>query len=248
MPGVVSTSVGYINGQVKDPSYRAVCTGTTGHAEAVDVSFDPTVVSYSEILEVFWDQHDPTTLNRQGNDSGTQYRSGIYCYSEEQKAAAERSKAAEATRLGKAVVTEVVGPPAPHYYKAEEYHQQCVTRSWINGARRRSACAYTRARCMRAGLQRCGPGVDLARPGEASPQSRPPARLLQVSRQRRPVRGQGRRHRHPLLRLRPAATITIHHLPWPMMASLIHRGLGCTGPVRQLRGARRHHSRPGCGV
>merc|ERR1711998_113360 len=94
VPGVMATSVGYINGHVKDPTYEQVCTGTTGHAEAVDIHFDPTTVSYKEILEVFFDQHNPTTLNRQGNDCGTQYRSGIYCYGGDQMATAEASKAA----------------------------------------------------------------------------------------------------------------------------------------------------------
>ena len=126
MPGVTNTSVGYINGHQKSPSYDAVCSGTTGHAEAVDVEFDPSTVSYDEILTVFWDQHDPTTLNRQGNDRGTQYRSGIYYYSEVQKATAEKSKAAEAERLGKPVVTEIVA--APQYYIAEGYHQQYLAK------------------------------------------------------------------------------------------------------------------------
>ena len=98
-----------------------------GHAEAVDIHFDPTAVSYEELLEVFWDQHDPTTLNRQGNDSGTQYRSGIYCWNEEQKKKAEKSKADEATRLGKPVVTEVVFP-SPEYFMAENYHQQYLSK------------------------------------------------------------------------------------------------------------------------
>merc|ERR1712070_713394 len=122
VPGVVKTSVGYINGHMPNPNYEAVCTGRTGHAEAVDIHFDPTAVSYEELLEVFWDQHDPTSLNRQGNDSGTQYRSGIYVYSTEQRAIAEASKKEEAEKLGKPVVTEVVD--APHFYMAEGYHQQ----------------------------------------------------------------------------------------------------------------------------
>jgi len=126
VPGVVSTSVGYINGHQKSPSYEDVCSGNSGHAEVVDIQFDPSTVSYDEILNVFWDQHDPTTLNRQGNDRGTQYRSGIYYYSDNQKATAEKSKADEAQKRGTTVVTEVVS--APHYYIAEGYHQQYLSK------------------------------------------------------------------------------------------------------------------------
>jgi len=126
VPGVIDTSVGYINGHVKNPSYEQVCTGSTGHAEAVDIEFDPETVSFGDLLQVFWDQHDPTTLNRQGNDSGTQYRSGIYTHTEQQKATAEQSKADEQTRLGKTVVTEICN--APEYCRAEEYHQHYLAK------------------------------------------------------------------------------------------------------------------------
>merc|ERR1712216_236348 len=126
VPGVIRTSVGYTAGHMIDPTYEDVCTGMSGHTEAVDMEFDPATVSYSEILDVFWDQHDPTTLNRQGNDCGTQYRSGIYCHTEEQQKIAESSKAAEAERLGRPVVTEIA--QAGKYYMAEAYHQQYLAK------------------------------------------------------------------------------------------------------------------------
>merc|ERR1712216_701894 len=133
VPGVVSTSVGYINGHIKDPTYEQVCSGSTGHAEAVDMQFDPETISYKEILEVFWDQHDPTTLNRQGNDVGTQYRSGIYYHTEEQKKIAEASKAAEAERLGRPIATEIM--KASKYYMAEAYHQQYLAKGGQTAAK-----------------------------------------------------------------------------------------------------------------
>lgn len=122
--GVVSVESGYMGGDVKNPTYREVCGGRTGHAEVVQVSFDPAVRSFKEILEVFFAIHDPTTLNRQGNDVGTQYRSAIFFHSDEQKATAEaviQELTASGAFLDK-IVTEVV--PAATFYVAEEYHQE----------------------------------------------------------------------------------------------------------------------------
>lgn len=122
--GVKSTAVGYMGGKLKDPTYHDVCTDRTGHAEVVQVEFDPAEVSYQELLRVFWDNHDPTTLNRQGPDVGTQYRSVIFFHTPEQEAAAKASKEAEAQsgRYKRPIVTEIV--PAPEFWRAEEYHQQ----------------------------------------------------------------------------------------------------------------------------
>ena len=122
--GVVDTAVGYTGGTTTDPTYREVCGGATGHAEAVRVEFEPQRVSYDELLDVFWENHDPTTRNRQGPDVGSQYRSGIFHHSPEQRAAAEASKErlAGSGRYRKPVVTEIT--PAPEFYRAEEYHQR----------------------------------------------------------------------------------------------------------------------------
>ena len=122
--GVKSTQVGYIGGQLVNPTYEEVCTDKTGHAEAVEVEYDPTEISYEELLDVFWNNHNPTTLNRQGPDMGIQYRSAIFYHDDKQKETAEKSK----QTLGKSgkfenpIVTEIV--PAPSFYKAEEYHQK----------------------------------------------------------------------------------------------------------------------------
>jgi peptide-methionine (S)-S-oxide reductase len=122
LKGVISVESGYANGHVKNPSYQAVCTGTTGHAEVVRVTFDPQVISFSDILDVFFTIHDPTTLNRQGADVGTQYRSGIYYHTPEQKAIAEQ-KLAEAQPLWRSpIVTEI--KPVENYSEAEPYHQE----------------------------------------------------------------------------------------------------------------------------
>jgi peptide-methionine (S)-S-oxide reductase len=122
--GVISTKVGYLGGTLDNPTYHDVCTDTTGHAEVVQVEFDPARVSYERLLDVFWNIHDPTTLNRQGPDVGTQYRSAIFHHSPGQEAAARASKAkVEASdRFKKPVVTEIT--PASEFYAAEEYHQQ----------------------------------------------------------------------------------------------------------------------------
>jgi peptide-methionine (S)-S-oxide reductase len=128
VPGVWTTAVGYEGGITPNPTYKEVCTGRTGHAEAVRVVFDPSKITYDKLLKVFWESHDPTQGMRQGNDVGTQYRSAIFVQDERQRAAAEASKAAfqamlRAARYGE-IRTEVVGPPAPPFYFAEDYHQQ----------------------------------------------------------------------------------------------------------------------------
>lgn len=125
-PGVWVTAVGYINGITPNPTYEETCTGLTGHAEAVLVVFDPALVSYDALLRLFWESHDPTQGMRQGNDQGTQYRSGIYTFTPAQKAAAEASKAMYGERLRAAghdaITTEILD--APTFYYAEDYHQQ----------------------------------------------------------------------------------------------------------------------------
>jgi len=122
--GVVKTTVGYTGGSTENPTYKEVCTDKTGHAEAVEVEFDPSQVSYGRLLDRFWEMHDPTTLNRQGPDVGTQYRSAIFCHSPEQKkeAAESRDTLAKSGRFAKPVVTQIV--PAAAFYRAEEYHQK----------------------------------------------------------------------------------------------------------------------------
>jgi len=123
--GVKSTTVGYLGGSLKDPTYEDVCSGQTGHAEVVQVEYDPSVVSYDDLLTVFWNNHDPTTLNRQGPDVGDQYRSAIFFYDIEQEEAAKTSKEKlqnSGKFKGKKIVTEIV--PASSFYKAEDYHQQ----------------------------------------------------------------------------------------------------------------------------
>jgi peptide-methionine (S)-S-oxide reductase len=120
--GVTATSVGYTGGSLERPSYEDVCTGRTGHAEAVEVEFDPARVSYEELLETFWQNHDPTTLNRQGPDVGSQYRSAIFFHGPEQEAAATTSRDRIQAKSSKPVVTEIT--PASEFYQAEEYHQR----------------------------------------------------------------------------------------------------------------------------
>jgi peptide-methionine (S)-S-oxide reductase len=129
VPGVIGTQVGYTGGSVEDPDYKLVCTGRTGHAEAVEVEFDPGRVSYAGLLDVFWTTHNPTTRNRQGFDVGTQYRSAIFFHSPEQEAAANESKerVQEGLHWPKKVVTEIT--PAATFYRAEEYHQQYFEKS-----------------------------------------------------------------------------------------------------------------------
>jgi peptide-methionine (S)-S-oxide reductase len=122
--GVTDAAVGYAGGKTANPTYEEVCTDQSGHAEVVQVEFDPTKVSYAQLLDVFWANHDPTTLNRQGPDVGTQYRSVIFYYSPEQQAAAEQSKAAmdQSGRFRRPIVTLI--EPAPAFHRAEEYHQR----------------------------------------------------------------------------------------------------------------------------
>lgn len=119
--GVRSAISGYAGGARQNPSYEQVCSGATGHAEVVEVTFDPDVISYAEILEIFWAIHDPTTLNRQGADRGTQYRSVIFYHNDVQKETALASMASEKERWNDPIVTEL--SPAPEFYAAEEYHQ-----------------------------------------------------------------------------------------------------------------------------
>jgi peptide-methionine (S)-S-oxide reductase len=131
LPGVYSTAVGYAAGHTPNPTYREVCTGLTGHAEVVLVVFDPKVVRYEALLKVFWENHDPTQGMRQGNDIGTQYRSGIYYFDDGQRRAAEASRDAFQQELRAAgygpITTEIL--PAPDFYYAEEYHQQYLAKN-----------------------------------------------------------------------------------------------------------------------
>jgi peptide-methionine (S)-S-oxide reductase len=128
VPGVVSATVGYTGGMLDHPTYEEVCTDRTGHAEAVEVEYDPERVSYDKLLTAFWEMHDPTTLNRQGPDMGSQYRSAIFYHDAAQKAAAEASKAEvqASGRWRRPVVTEIV--PAAPFFRAEEYHQQYLAK------------------------------------------------------------------------------------------------------------------------
>lgn len=121
IPGVKSVVSGFAGGTTPNPSYEDVCTGDTGHAEVVQITFDPAVISYDKLLDVFWEAHDPTTLNRQGADVGTQYRSIILYSNDTQKAEAEKSKAAAAKNFHSPIVTQIV--PLTHFYSAEDYHQ-----------------------------------------------------------------------------------------------------------------------------
>ncbi len=130
LAGVKSTAVGYMGGKLKNPTYKEVCTDSTGHAEVLEVTFDPEVISYHDILEVFWDNHNPTTLNRQGPDVGTQYRSAIFYHSPEQKAEAEKSRDAAQARFPKPIVTEI--SPATDFWRAEEYHQQYLEKRGLS--------------------------------------------------------------------------------------------------------------------
>ena len=126
VPGVIKTEVGYTQGTKKNPSYEEVCNGGTGHTEAVQVTFDTAAIRYDDLLTVFWDIIDPTTLNQQGNDVGTQYRSGIYFHSEDQRIAAESTKAAQQKKHGSPIVVEIL--PATTFYPAEDYHQQYLSK------------------------------------------------------------------------------------------------------------------------
>ena len=124
--GVTSAAVGYLGGTLKNPTYHDVCAGKTGHAEVVQLEYDPSLVSHEELLNVFWSLHDPTTLNRQGPDVGTQYRSAIFFHNAEQEAVAKASKEKlqSSGRYKRDIVTEMT--PASEFYRAEEYHQQYI--------------------------------------------------------------------------------------------------------------------------
>lgn len=124
LDGVISAVSGYTGGQTENPTYKEVCAGTTGHAECLQITYDPAKISFDELLEVFWETHDPTTLNRQGNDEGTQYRSGIFYHNPEQKEKAEKYKEAldKSGAFDKPIVTEIT--PFTQFYPAENYHQQ----------------------------------------------------------------------------------------------------------------------------
>ena len=134
-PGVTATAVGYTGGSTINPTYEEVCAGDTGHAEAVEVQFDPAKVTYEQLLDVFWNSHDPTTLNRQGPDVGAQYRSAIFFRSPEQQAAAIASKNSleQSGKYKRPVVTEIT--PAAEFHRAEEYHQHYFEKRAIAGCR-----------------------------------------------------------------------------------------------------------------
>jgi peptide-methionine (S)-S-oxide reductase len=131
LPGVISTRVGYTGGNSPNPTYKEVCTDTTGHAEAVEVDYDPAKLSYGKLLEVFWENHDPTQLNRQGPDWGKQYRSAIFFHSPEQETAAKTSKEQleKSRRFSKPIVTQIV--PAVTFFEAEDYHQQYLEKKGL---------------------------------------------------------------------------------------------------------------------
>lgn len=135
LPGVTSTTVGYTGGTAEDPTYKQVCRGRTGHAEAVQVEYDPTVLSYPELLETFWAKHNPATRNRQGWDIGSQYRSAIFFEDEVQHADAVRSRDAQQENRRRRIVTAIV--PAQRFWSAEDYHQQYLEK------RGQASCSVT---------------------------------------------------------------------------------------------------------
>ncbi|MDQ6941013.1 MAG: peptide-methionine (S)-S-oxide reductase MsrA [Candidatus Eremiobacteraeota bacterium] len=122
IPGVLDAEAGYAGGETENPSYREVCTGRTGHAEAVRVTFDADAVAYDTLLDTFWSLHDPTQVNRQGPDVGTQYRSAVFTTDDAQRAAAEASKARAQTRFSQPIATQIL--PEPPFFRAEDYHQR----------------------------------------------------------------------------------------------------------------------------
>ncbi|MHA1473622.1 MAG: peptide-methionine (S)-S-oxide reductase MsrA [Promethearchaeota archaeon] len=131
--GVVKTTVGYTGGKSKDPNYQQVCTGNTGHAEAVEISFDPTIISYEELLQILFKNHDPTTFNRQGVDVGSQYRSAIYYHTQKQLELAKSviNSLEETNLFSKPIITQIV--PATQFYYAEEYHQNYFDKNGMKG-------------------------------------------------------------------------------------------------------------------
>ena len=132
VPGVIDTAVGYLGGHTEDPTYQDVCTDETGHAEVVQVTYDPAKVRYEQLLDIFWSAHDPTTLNRQGPDVGTQYRSAIFFHSPEQERLARASKERMRTsgKFRRPIVTEIT--PASTFYRAEEYHQKYLAKRGVS--------------------------------------------------------------------------------------------------------------------
>ncbi|MBQ15866.1 MAG: peptide-methionine (S)-S-oxide reductase [Planctomycetaceae bacterium] len=128
--GVRETAVGYLGGSLENPTYQDVCTGTTGHAEVVQVEYDPESVDFGTLLEVFWKCHDPTTLNRQGPDTGTQYRSAIFFHSDEQQATAEASLTENQDRVSQPIVTEITATST--FFHAEEYHQRYLEKRGLD--------------------------------------------------------------------------------------------------------------------
>ncbi len=129
--GVLETAVGYMGGHTENPTYEEVCSDKTGHVETVLVEYDPEVVSYKELLDIFWKVHDPTQLNMQGPDIGTQYRSAVFYYDEGQKNEALKSMEEEEKRRARKIVTEII--PAPTFYRAEDYHQRYFEKRGIKG-------------------------------------------------------------------------------------------------------------------
>ena len=130
LPGVVDAQVGYTGGTLLNPTYHDVCTDRTGHAEALEITFDPAKISYEKLLDHFWQMHDPTTPNRQGPDFGTQYRSAIFFHTPEQEKAARASREQWQKRLHQPIVTEIV--PAATFYRAEEYHQRYLEKKGLS--------------------------------------------------------------------------------------------------------------------
>jgi peptide-methionine (S)-S-oxide reductase len=132
IPGVTATAVGYMGGSMKNPTYQDVCTDETGHAEVVEVQYDPSQVSYEQLLNVFWENHNPTTMNRQGPDIGSQYRSAIFIHSPEQESAAKafKEKLQASGKFSRPIVTEIT--PAKEFYKAEDYHQQYLEKRGLS--------------------------------------------------------------------------------------------------------------------
>jgi peptide-methionine (S)-S-oxide reductase len=130
LPGVLDAIVGYTGGNLPNPTYRDVCTDSTGHAEALEITFDPGKISYDQLLDHFWQMHDPTTLNRQGPDFGTQYRSAIFFLNAEQEKAAHASRQRWQARFSKPIATEIV--PASTFYRAEEYHQRYLEKKGLS--------------------------------------------------------------------------------------------------------------------
>ena len=133
IPGVLDAEVGYTGGSTQDPTYHEVCSGTTGHAEAVRVTYDAGTVSYETLLEAFWSLHDPTQLNRQGPDVGSQYRSAVFYTDEAQRTAAETSKGRAQTRFSRPIATQVL--PAQPFFRAEDYHQRYLEKQGLRHCR-----------------------------------------------------------------------------------------------------------------